>query len=45
MVDLYTTGFGFTDEKFAEFICQTLEIKPKYLTKPKLIQGFDGKAA
>ena len=45
LVDTYATGYGFIDEKFAEIVCQTLEIEPQRLTKPKPIQGFDGKAA
>ena len=39
------TGYGFIDEKFAETVCQALEIKPQRLIKPKQIQRFDGRAA
>ena len=45
LVDTCATGYGFIDEKFAEIVCQTLEIEPQRLTKPKPIQGFDGRAA
>ncbi len=44
LVDTCATRYGFIDEKFAEIVCQTLEIKPQRLTKPKPIQGFDGRA-
>ena len=45
LVDTCATGFGFIDEKFAEIVCERLEIQPQRLTKPKPIQGFDGRAA
>ena len=45
LVDTCATGFGFIDEKFAEIVCKKLEIQPQRLTKPKPIQGFDGRAA
>ena len=45
LVDTYATRYGFIDEKFAEIVYQTLEIEPQRLTKPKPIQGFDGRAA
>ena len=44
LVDICATGFGFIDEKFAKIICKKLEIQPQRLTKPKPIQGFDGRA-
>ncbi len=44
LVDTCATGYGFIDEKFTEMVCQTLEIKLQCLTKPKPIQGFDGRA-
>ena len=45
LADTYTTEYGFIDEKFAETVCQVLEIKPQCLIKPKQIQRFDGRAA
>ena len=45
LVDTCATGFGFINEKFAEIVCERLEIQPQRLTKPKPIQGFDGRAA
>ncbi len=45
LVDTCATGYGFNDEKFAEIVCQTLEIEPQRLTKSKPIQRFDGRAA
>ena len=45
LVDSCVTGFGFIDEKFAEIVCERLEIQSQHLTKPKPIQGFDGRAA
>ncbi len=38
-------GYGFIDKKFVVIVCQTLEIEPQHLTKPKPIQGFDDRAA
>ena len=45
LVDTCATGFGYIDEKFAEIVCEKLEIQPQRLIKPKPIQGFDGRAA
>ena len=45
LVDTCATRYGFIDEKFAEMVCQTLEIESQCLTKPKPIQRFDGRAA
>ena len=45
LVDTCAIGFGFIDEKFVEIVCEKLEIQPQCLTKPKLIQGFDDRAA
>ena len=45
LVDTCATGFGFINEKFAEIVCERLEIQPQRLTKPKPIQGFDGRTA
>lgn len=45
LVDIYATGFGFINKKFVEMVYKRLEIQPKYLTKPKFIQRFDGRAA
>ncbi len=45
LVDTCATRYGFIDEKFAEIVCQTFEIEPQRLTKPKPIQGFNGRAA
>ena len=45
LVDTCATRFGFINEKFAEIVCERLEIQPQCLTKPKSIQGFDDRAA
>ncbi len=45
MVDTCAIRYDFIDEKFAEIVCQILEIEPQHLMKPKPIQGFDGRAA
>ena len=45
LVDTCATGYGFINEKFVEIVCQTLEIKPQRLTKPKSIQGFNDRVA
>lgn len=37
LANTYTTGYGFIDERFAEIVCQDLEIKPQCLIKPKWI--------
>ena len=44
LVDTCPTRFSFIDMKFTEIVCEKLEIQPQCLTKPKPIQGFDGKA-
>ena len=45
LTDTCATGYSFIDKKFAETICQALEIKQKRLVKPKQIQEFDNRAA
>ena len=35
LADICATGYGFIDEKFAETVCQILEIKPQHLIKPQ----------
>ena len=45
LANTYATGYGFIDEKFAETVCQVLEIKLQHLIKPKPIQRFDSNAA
>ena len=45
LIDTCITRFSFIDEKFAENICERLEIQNQPLTKLKLIQRFDSKAA
>ena len=45
LVDICATRYGFIDKKFTEIVCQMLEIELERLTKPKPIQGFDGKVA
>ncbi len=45
LINTCATRYGFIDEKFAEIVCQTLEIELHCLTKPKPIQEFDGRAA
>ena len=45
LVDICATGFSIIDEKFMETVCHILKIQPQYLTKPKFIQRFDGRAA
>ena len=45
LADTCANGYSFIDEKFAEIVCQVLEIEPERLIKPKQIQGFDGRAA
>lgn len=37
LINTCATGFSFIDKKFAEIICQTLEIEPQHLTKLKPI--------
>ena len=44
LIDTCTIRFSFIDEKFAEIVCERLEIQFQRLTKPKPIQGFDDKA-
>ena len=45
LIDIYTIRFSFINEKFAEIIYEKLEIQLQCLTKPKPIQGFDGRTA
>lgn len=45
LIDMCATRSGFIDKKFAKIVCKKLEIQPQRLTKPKLIQGFDSRAA
>ena len=45
LVDKCTIGFGFIDKKFAKIVCHILEMQPQRSTKPKPIQGFDGRVA
>lgn len=45
LVDTCTTRYSFIDDKFAEIVCQILEIGCQRLIKPKPIQGFNNKAA
>ena len=45
LADTCATGYDFIDEKFAETVCQVLEIEPQCLIKPKQIQRFDGRNA
>ncbi len=45
LVDTCAIRYGFIDEKFVEMVCQTLEIEPQRLTKPKSIQRLDDRAA
>ena len=35
LANTYVTGYGFIDKKFAEIVCQILEIESQYLIKPK----------
>ena len=44
LIDTCATGYSFIGEKFTEIVCQTLEIEPQRLIKPKPIQGFDDRA-
>ena len=44
LANTYAIGYGFIDEKFAETVCQVLEIESQRLIKPKQIQRFDGRA-
>ena len=37
LTNTYATRYGFIDEKFAETVCQILEIEPQCLIKPKQI--------
>ncbi len=37
LVNSCVIAYGFIDEKFAEIVCQMLEIEPQRLTKPKPI--------
>ena len=37
LADTCATGYGFINEKFAETVCQNLEIEPQRLIKPKEI--------
>ena len=39
------TRYGFINEKFAETVCQILEIEPQRLIKLKQIQKFDDRIA
>ena len=45
LVDTCATGYGFINEKFAETVCQVLEIELQRLIQLKQIQEFDGRAA
>lgn len=45
LVDTGATGYAFIDENTAHAICDTLDIEPIRLPKPKPIRGFDGKMA
>lgn len=45
LIDPCATSFGFIDEKFVEIVSKTLEISSQRLTKPKLIQRFESRAA
>ena len=45
LVDTYATRFSFINKKFVKIVCKKLEIQSQHLTKPKPIQGFDGRAA
>ena len=35
LADICATRYGFIDEKFAEIVCQILEIESQHLIKPK----------
>ena len=43
LANTYITKYSFINKKFAEIICQVLEIKPQYLIKLKQIQEFNNK--
>ena len=37
LIETFITEFGFINKKFAEIVCEKLDIQPQCLTKPKLI--------
>ena len=45
LLDTGATGYSFVNPLMAQRICDDLLIKPIRLSKPKAIQGFDGKQA
>lgn len=45
LINTFATRYNFINEKFASFVCQTLEIEPECATKSNLIQGFNGRAS
>ena len=45
MLDTGATGYLFVDPAMACRVCDELEIKPIWLSKPKAIYGFNGKRA
>ena len=45
LTNICAIKYDFIDEKFAETVCQVLEIESQYLIKSKQIQEFDGRAA
>ena len=45
LANICVTEYSFIDEKFAQTICQILEIELQYLIKSKHIQRFDSRAA
>ena len=45
LLDTKATGYSFVDPAMARRVCNKLEIKPIWLSKPKAIRGFNGKRA